>query len=86
MNLPYGSQLFFLLIVCLHVCMYVCMYAFFFHLVLDPERGKYKAWNIQHSLDIWHAAKSLCKKLTRVSPVVPFLITIRLCTMSGQVD
>ncbi|CAM4570179.1 unnamed protein product [Leuciscus chuanchicus] len=33
--------------------------------VLDPERGKYKAWGIQHSLDIWHAAKSLNKRLRR---------------------
>ncbi|KAL0978654.1 hypothetical protein UPYG_G00173520 [Umbra pygmaea] len=26
--------------------------------LLNPERGKYKAWGIRHSLDIWHAAKS----------------------------
>ncbi|KAL0961589.1 hypothetical protein UPYG_G00354770 [Umbra pygmaea] len=30
---------------------------------LNPERGKYKAWGIRHSLDIWHAAKSLSKKI-----------------------
>ncbi|XP_041944552.1 uncharacterized protein LOC121706671 [Alosa sapidissima] len=34
--------------------------------LLNPERGKYKAWGIQHSLDIWHAAKSLSKKLRRM--------------------
>jgi hypothetical protein len=34
--------------------------------VIDTERGKYKAWGIQHSLDIWHAAKSLSKRLRRV--------------------
>uniref|UniRef100_A0AAV2M106 Uncharacterized protein n=1 Tax=Knipowitschia caucasica TaxID=637954 RepID=A0AAV2M106_KNICA len=32
--------------------------------LLHPVRGKYKG--IQHSLDIWHAAKSLSKKLRRV--------------------
>ncbi|KAM4544086.1 uncharacterized protein V3H82_021888 [Fundulus diaphanus] len=37
--------------------------------LLNPERGKYKAWGIQHSLDIWHAAKSLSKKLRRVGTV-----------------
>ncbi|XP_063067340.1 uncharacterized protein LOC134458876 [Engraulis encrasicolus] len=35
--------------------------------LLNPQRGKYKEWHIQHSLDIWHAAKSLCKKLHRVA-------------------
>ncbi|XP_076126224.1 uncharacterized protein LOC143105969 [Alosa pseudoharengus] len=34
--------------------------------LLNPECGKYKAWGIQHSLDIWHAAKSLSKKLRRM--------------------
>ncbi|XP_056433452.1 uncharacterized protein LOC130371638 [Gadus chalcogrammus] len=33
--------------------------------LLNPERGKYKDWGIQHSLDIWHAAKSLSKRLFR---------------------
>ncbi|XP_059902635.1 uncharacterized protein LOC132453705 [Gadus macrocephalus] len=32
-----------------------------------PERGKYKDWGIQHSLDIWHAAKSLSKRLFRLT-------------------
>ncbi|XP_039539661.1 uncharacterized protein LOC120487527 isoform X2 [Pimephales promelas] len=31
--------------------------------LLDPKRGRYK--NIHHSLDIWHAAKNLGKKLRR---------------------
>lgn len=29
----------------------------------DPEKGRYKDWGIIHSLDIWHAAKNLTKKL-----------------------
>lgn len=33
----------------------------------DLKHGKYKAWGLQHSLDIWHAAKNLGKKLRRVS-------------------
>ncbi|KAL7379895.1 hypothetical protein ABVT39_007973 [Epinephelus coioides] len=31
--------------------------------LLNPERGRYKEWGLQHSLDIWHAAKNLGKKL-----------------------
>ncbi|XP_034552411.1 uncharacterized protein LOC117821945 [Notolabrus celidotus] len=31
--------------------------------LLDPTRGKYKDWGLTHSLDIWHAAKNLAKKL-----------------------
>ncbi|KAM4537014.1 uncharacterized protein PAE49_021421 [Odontesthes bonariensis] len=37
--------------------------------LLNPERGKYKAWGLQHSLDIWHAAKNLGKKLRRAGTV-----------------
>lgn len=33
---------------------------------LEPD-GKYKQWGLHHSLDIWHAAKNLGKKLRRVS-------------------
>ncbi|KAM4605450.1 uncharacterized protein ACJ7VT_017694 isoform 2-T2 [Polymixia lowei] len=31
--------------------------------LMNPERGKYKPWGLQHSLDIWHGAKNLAKKL-----------------------
>lgn len=31
--------------------------------LLDPTRGKYRQWGLHHSLDIWHAAKNLAKKL-----------------------
>ncbi|XP_061580826.1 uncharacterized protein LOC133446766 [Cololabis saira] len=37
--------------------------------LLNPEHGKYKEWGLQHSLDIWHAAKSLGKKLRRAGTV-----------------
>ncbi|XP_056109078.1 uncharacterized protein LOC130086878 [Rhinichthys klamathensis goyatoka] len=37
--------------------------------LLNPERGKYRAWGIHHSLDIWHAAKSLSKKLRRAGSI-----------------
>ncbi|KAK7130436.1 hypothetical protein R3I93_019927 [Phoxinus phoxinus] len=37
--------------------------------LLNPERGKYKAWGIHHLLDIWHAAKSLSKKLRRAGSI-----------------
>nr|XP_055044376.1 uncharacterized protein LOC129430825 [Misgurnus anguillicaudatus] len=37
--------------------------------LLNPERGKYKAWSIKHSLDIWHAAKNLGKKIRRAGTV-----------------
>lgn len=29
----------------------------------DPDKGKYKELGIHHSLDIWHGAKKLSKKL-----------------------
>ncbi|XP_037635921.1 uncharacterized protein LOC119494253 [Sebastes umbrosus] len=29
----------------------------------DPEKGRYKDFGVIHSLDIWHAAKNLTKKL-----------------------
>ncbi|XP_065131571.1 uncharacterized protein [Paramisgurnus dabryanus] len=35
--------------------------------LLNPERGRYKG--IQHSLDIWHAAKNLGKKLRRAGTI-----------------
>ncbi|XP_056118488.1 uncharacterized protein LOC130095738 [Rhinichthys klamathensis goyatoka] len=35
--------------------------------LLNPERGRYK--NIHHSLDIWHAAKNLGKKLRRAGTI-----------------
>ncbi|XP_049896068.1 uncharacterized protein LOC126387584, partial [Epinephelus moara] len=31
--------------------------------LLDPTWGKYRQWGLHHSLDIWHAAKNLAKKL-----------------------
>ncbi|XP_041944101.1 uncharacterized protein LOC121706417 isoform X2 [Alosa sapidissima] len=37
--------------------------------LLNPERGRYKAWGLQHSLDIWHAAKSLSKRLRKAGAV-----------------
>ncbi|XP_061566781.1 uncharacterized protein LOC133420914 [Cololabis saira] len=37
--------------------------------LLNPEHGKYKEWGLQYSLDIWHAAKSLGKKLRRAGTV-----------------
>ncbi|XP_075325645.1 uncharacterized protein LOC142383795 [Odontesthes bonariensis] len=45
--------------------------------LLHPVRGKYKDFEILHSLDIWHAAKSLNKRLRRVGAnhkdVVPWI-------------
>ncbi|KAL7389596.1 hypothetical protein ABVT39_006744 [Epinephelus coioides] len=35
----------------------------------DPQRGRYKEWGLQHSLDIWHAAENLGKKLRRAGTV-----------------
>ncbi|KAK7913723.1 hypothetical protein WMY93_013934 [Mugilogobius chulae] len=46
--------------------------------LLNPERGKYRG--IQHSLDIWHAAKSLGKKLrkkARNGTGLPRRVTLR---------
>ncbi|KAG5281612.1 hypothetical protein AALO_G00074310, partial [Alosa alosa] len=37
--------------------------------LLNPERGKYKAQGLKHSLDIWHAAKNLGKKIRRAGTV-----------------
>nr|XP_033486525.1 uncharacterized protein LOC117259352 isoform X2 [Epinephelus lanceolatus] len=37
--------------------------------LLDLEHGKYKAWHLQHSVDIWHNAKNLGKKLRRAGTV-----------------
>ncbi|KAG1927355.1 hypothetical protein F2P79_024293 [Pimephales promelas] len=37
--------------------------------LLNPERGRYKEWGLQHSLDIWHAAKSLSKRLRKAGAV-----------------
>lgn len=34
--------------------------------IADPECSRYETNNIQRSLDIWHAAKSLSKRLWRV--------------------
>lgn len=36
---------------------------------LDPECGKYKERGLKHSLDIWHAAKILGKKIQ--DPKIP---------------
>lgn len=33
----------------------------------DPDKGKYKDLGIHHSLDMWHGAKNLAKKLAAVS-------------------
>lgn len=33
----------------------------------DPDKGKYKALGIHHSLDMWHGAKNLAKKIAAVS-------------------
>ncbi|XDV26163.1 hypothetical protein PO909_029940, partial [Leuciscus waleckii] len=36
--------------------------------LLKPD-GKYKQWGLHHSLDIWHAAKNLGKKLRRAGVI-----------------
>ena len=33
----------------------------------DPDKGRYKDLRIHHSLDMWHGAKNLCKKIATVS-------------------
>lgn len=33
----------------------------------DPDKGKFKDLGIHHSLDMWHGAKNLAKKLAAVS-------------------
>ena len=33
----------------------------------DPDKGRYKELRIHHSLDIWHGAKNLSKKIAIVS-------------------
>ncbi|KAI7795555.1 hypothetical protein IRJ41_022089, partial [Triplophysa rosa] len=35
--------------------------------LMNPEKGKYKALGILHSLDMWHGAKNLAKKIAAVS-------------------
>ncbi|TKS89383.1 hypothetical protein D9C73_023508 [Collichthys lucidus] len=35
--------------------------------LMDPGGGRYKALGIHHSLDVWHGAKSLAKKIAVVS-------------------
>lgn len=35
----------------------------------DPDKGRYKDLAIFHSLDMWHGAKSLSKKISAVSIV-----------------
>ncbi|XP_077371760.1 uncharacterized protein LOC144015549 isoform X2 [Festucalex cinctus] len=37
--------------------------------LLDPEKGKYKNLKIHHSLDMWHGAKNLSKKLAAAAKV-----------------
>lgn len=33
----------------------------------DPDKGRYKDLRIHHSLDMWHGAKNLSKKISTVS-------------------
>ncbi len=33
----------------------------------DPKKGKFKDLGIQHSLNMWHGAKNLTKKIAAVS-------------------
>ena len=35
----------------------------------DPNKGKFKALEIHHSLDMWHGAKNLSKKIAAVSSI-----------------
>ncbi|XP_039523197.1 uncharacterized protein LOC120476267 isoform X2 [Pimephales promelas] len=34
--------------------------------LLNPDKGRYKDLKIHHSLDMWHGAKNLCKKIATV--------------------
>ncbi|KAA0722789.1 hypothetical protein E1301_Tti008711 [Triplophysa tibetana] len=38
-------------------------------IVLDPDKGKYKALEIHHSLDMWHGAKNLAKKIAAAAKI-----------------
>uniref|UniRef100_A0A1A8PZ00 Uncharacterized protein n=1 Tax=Nothobranchius pienaari TaxID=704102 RepID=A0A1A8PZ00_9TELE len=37
--------------------------------LLNPERGRYKDLEIHHSLDMWHGAKSLAKKISAAAKI-----------------
>lgn len=47
------------------------MYIFF----ADQDRGKYKGTGIRHTLDMWHGAKGLAKRINAVC-----------CTVKNQID
>lgn len=40
----------------------------------DPDKGRYKELRIHHSLDVWHGAKNLSKKIAAVSSNTPNFI------------
>ncbi len=35
--------------------------------ITDPDKGRYKVLGIHHSLDMWHGAKNLAKRIAAVS-------------------
>ncbi|XP_041834095.1 uncharacterized protein LOC121635100 [Melanotaenia boesemani] len=37
--------------------------------VMDPEKGRYKGHGINHSLDMWHGAKNLAKKIAAAAKI-----------------
>ncbi|CAM4512360.1 unnamed protein product [Leuciscus chuanchicus] len=37
--------------------------------LLNPDKGRYKDLRIHHSLDMWHGAKNLCKKIATAGKV-----------------
>lgn len=46
----------------------------------DPDKGIYKDLRIHHSLDMWHGAKNLCKKIATVSYNTNQISLIMNCT------